>query len=210
MRTAFFCSFLAATSLAMQACSPAPITTTARIELETATPEELAASVEILRKRFDDLRPAMRSSHAVKIAGSGIDLEFRGDAPSDDTIRFFAGSRGLLRFHSPRQRGLSVVTDRDVVRIVARKDESAALLDIALSPEAGERMREYTSKNVGQPLEVSIDGEVVSRAIINGTFGAQFETTGLETDFAKRIVGLVRHGRLPVAVRSVEVHHPAR
>jgi hypothetical protein len=43
------------------ACSPPPVSMTATVALDDASPEQAAAAAQILQARFADLRPAMNS-----------------------------------------------------------------------------------------------------------------------------------------------------
>jgi preprotein translocase subunit SecD len=55
-------------------------------------------------------------------------------------------------------------------------------LYVSLHKEAGERMRELSKAQLGKPLAIVLDGEVLSAPIIRGEFGADFHITGLFTE----------------------------
>ena len=49
---------------------------------------------------------------------------------------------------------------------------------VELRSEAGEQMRKLTRANIGRPMAIILDGEVLSAPTINGEFGSNFEITG--------------------------------
>ena len=49
---------------------------------------------------------------------------------------------------------------------------------VELHSEFGEQMRKLTKANIGRPMAIIMDGEVLSAPTINGEFGSNFEVTG--------------------------------
>lgn len=98
-------------------------------------------------------------------------------------------------------------------------------VDITLNASAGQRMFDFTSRNVGQRLAVVyieripevriVDGqevrstrvteEVISAATVMGVFGRQFQTTGLESPAeAQQLALLLRSGALAAPMEFAE------
>jgi len=98
-------------------------------------------------------------------------------------------------------------------------------VDITLNASAGQRMFDFTSENVGQRLAVVyieripevriVDGqevrstrvteEVISAATVQGVFGRQFQTTGLESPAeAQQLALLLRSGALAAPMEFAE------
>ncbi|MFN7212480.1 MAG: protein translocase subunit SecD [Lysobacteraceae bacterium] len=98
-------------------------------------------------------------------------------------------------------------------------------VDITLNASAGQRMFDFTSQNVGQRLAVVyieripevklVDGrevrstrvteEVISAATVQGVFGRQFQTTGLESPAeAQQLALLLRSGALAAPMEFAE------
>ena len=98
-------------------------------------------------------------------------------------------------------------------------------VDITLNASAGQRMFDFTSGNVGQRLAVVyieripevriVDGqevrstrvteEVISAATVQGVFGRQFQTTGLESPAeAQQLALLLRSGALAAPMEFAE------
>jgi preprotein translocase subunit SecD len=102
---------------------------------------------------------------------------------------------------------------------------SSPKVDITLNASAGQRMFDFTSQNVGERLgvvyieripEVSVvDGkevrttrvteEVISAATVQGVFGRNFQTTGLDSpEEAQQLALLLRSGALAAPMEFVE------
>lgn len=56
------------------------------------------------------------------------------------------------------------------------------VLDAQLHLDAGEKMRELTKANLGKPLAIVVDGEIVSAPTIQAEFGAHFQISGQFTE----------------------------
>ncbi len=98
-------------------------------------------------------------------------------------------------------------------------------VSVRLNGAGGQRMFEFTSENVGKPMAVvyiervpevrvvngeeirstRIDEEVISVATINGVFGKEFQTTGLDsTKEAANLALLLRSGSLAAPMDFIE------
>ncbi len=97
-------------------------------------------------------------------------------------------------------------------------------VSVTLNNVGGSRMFDFTSENVGKPMAVVyiervpqlsvVDGEevrsfrvseeVISVANINGVFGKQFQTTGLEKAEADSLARLLRSGSLAAPMDFIE------
>jgi len=84
----------------------------------------------------------------------------------------------------------------------AREDldaERRALVNIRLDDEGGRKMREFTSANIGQRLEITLDEAVISAPTIEGEVGAEGSITGLGSlAEARSLAIMLRSGALPV------------
>jgi preprotein translocase subunit SecD len=74
-----------------------------------------------------------------------------------------------------------------------------------LTPEAGQRLLRLTSENLGQLVAMTLDGETLMEARINGTFGEQFQIAGqqLDPDLDVALAVILTTGALPADVRAV-------
>ncbi|QCO67967.1 protein translocase subunit SecD [Luteimonas yindakuii] len=118
-----------------------------------------------------------------------------------------------------------IATGEEMVSAQSAYDENGMpAVSVTLNAAAGKRMFDFTSANVGKPMAVvyvervpqvrMVDGEevrsfrvseeVISVANVNGVFGRQFQTTGLEKQEADDLARLLRSGSLAAPMDFVE------
>ena len=117
-----------------------------------------------------------------------------------------------------------VTGDQMVAATVATDQNGMPAVSVTLNGVGGQRMFDFTSANVGKPMAVvyteripqvtMVDGkevrsfkvkeEVISVANIQGVFGKQFQTTGLERTEAENLSKLLRAGSLAAPMDFVE------
>jgi len=118
-----------------------------------------------------------------------------------------------------------IVTGDQMVAAQATTDQNgAAAVSVTLNNVGGQRMFDFTSANVNKPMAVVyteriptvnvVDGkevrsfrvkeEVISVANINGVFGKNFQTTGLEKTEAENLAKLLKSGSLAAPMDFVE------
>jgi len=192
----------------LAACDMNKVAATVRVELESPTPEQTAAAAVILQNRLSELVSNFSRVTATP-AGTSVDVVITGNAPPDELIRGYASIQGVMRMFLAESPVNVVITDRDVEQAAASEGDSGPLINLLLSQPAGDRMQDFTRRNVGKVMVTSWDRKTETRAVISGVFGGRFQTSGVDLDTAKLWVVMLRHGRLPVAVRSVEIRHPA-
>ncbi|MBT2766719.1 protein translocase subunit SecD [Stenotrophomonas sp. ISL-67] len=119
-----------------------------------------------------------------------------------------------------------IVTGDQMVAAQAQNDPTTGIpsVSVTLNSVGGQRMFDFTSANVGKPMAVvytervptvtEVDGrevrsfrvneEVISVANINGVFGKNFQTTGLEKKEADDLAKLLKSGSLAAPMDFVE------
>ncbi|TWI10654.1 protein translocase subunit SecD [Aerolutibacter ruishenii] len=120
-----------------------------------------------------------------------------------------------------------IATGDQLVRATSMFDSQSGspAVSVTLNSAGGQRMFDFTSNNVGKPMAVVyieripevrvVDGqeirttriseEVISVATINGVFGKEFQTTGLESaQFATDLARQIRSGSLAAPMDFVE------
>ena len=118
-----------------------------------------------------------------------------------------------------------IVTGDQMVAAQATTDQNgAAAVSVTLNNVGGQRRFDFTSANVNKPMAVVyteriptvnvVDGkevrsfrvkeEVISVANINGVFGKNFQTTGLEKTEAENLAKLLKSGSLAAPMDFVE------
>lgn len=195
--------------IAQVGCGSQSVTAVARVDLGAATAAEIDATARTLQARFDAVRPSWASRCAVTVIASTIELEFRGVAPNDDEIRYYASAPGVFRISPHRAKHMVIVSDLDVEDISFSETPDGPGVNWTLTEAGGTRMLEYTSRNVGTALITTWDGKEISVATIRGVFSRQFQTTGIDLETARRMQNVLRHGRLPAAVHAVKIAHAA-
>lgn len=119
-----------------------------------------------------------------------------------------------------------IVTGDQMVAAQATNDPQtgAAAVSVTLNNVGGQRMFDFTSANVNKPMAVvyteriptvsevggkevrsfRVKEEVISVANINGVFGKNFQTTGLEKTEAENLAKLLKSGSLAAPMDFVE------
>ena len=199
---------LFASVLTLAGCGPRPVSTIATVHFESATTAEMTEAAKVLLARFSEMSPSRSSTCTAALGERRIVLEFRGESPADEIIRDYASSQGIFHIYPADARRNWLVSDRDVQGVNARAGETGAVFDLSVDEDAAQRLLQYTSSNLGKVLVTSWDGKEQTRATVQGVFSKRFQTTGIDRDAALRMMTILRSGRLPVAVREVEIAHP--
>ncbi len=117
-----------------------------------------------------------------------------------------------------------VTGDQMVAASVATDQNGLPAVSVTLNSVGGQRMFDFTSANVNKPMAVvyteripqvtmvngqeqrsfRVKEEVISVANINGVFGKNFQTTGLEKADAENLAKLLRAGSLAAPMDFVE------
>jgi preprotein translocase subunit SecD len=73
-----------------------------------------------------------------------------------------------------------VVTNEDISSASGIPDPDASAFDVEISftAEGAEKMREATTKHMGQPMAILIDGQVVAAPVVKATIGSRALITG--------------------------------
>ena len=164
--------------------------------------------------------------HSV-IDGNAQDALASGNVPPEARIYYLRDSAGPDGKPTPVLLSKRVLASGDQMVTASTGTDQNGLpaVDITLNAAAGQRMFDFTSANVGKLMSVvyieripqvttSADGEevrsfrvseeVISVANINGVFGKQFQTTGLEKAEADGLARLLRSGSLAAPMDFIE------
>jgi preprotein translocase subunit SecD len=172
------------------------------------------------------------TAEAKRMIGATATLEYRavveGNALEAATTGRIPPGAKLYRDRAGRPILLSkrviVTGDQMVAASVSTDQNGLPAVSVTLNSVGGQRMFDFTSANVGKPMAVvyteripqvtMVDGkevrsfkvkeEVISVANIQGVFGKQFQTTGLERAEAENLSKLLRAGSLAAPMDFVE------
>ena len=175
----------------------------------TRVKDLLGATATLEYRAVEDSGAAAEAAAASGIIPPGADLFFTR-----------AGHRAVLLKKDIIAAGVNLVD------ATATVDENGSpAVSVKLDGPGGKRMFNFTEKNVGQPMAVlfketvvqtnySAEGvplrekrnveEIISIATIQGVFGNQFRTTGLESKEAQDLSVLLKAGALAAPVEIVE------
>ena len=157
--------------------------------------------------------------------GNPYDARDTGNVPPGarlyDTRRMGADGKPVPVLLSKR----IIVSGDDMVDARTSVDRNGLpAVSVTLNTAGGQRMFQFTTENVGKPMAVvyiervpkvrMVDGkpekyfdvreDVISQATIQGVFGKQFETTGLQQKEAEDLSKLLKAGALAAPMDFVE------
>ena len=153
------------------------------------------------------------------VDGNALDAATTGRIPPE--AKLYRDRRGAPVLLNKR----TIVTGDQMVKADASTDQNGMpAVSVTLNSVGGQRMFDFTSANVNKPMAVVyteripqvtvVDGkevrsfrvkeEVISVANINGVFGKNFQTTGLEKSEAESLAKLLRAGSLAAPMDFVE------
>ena len=162
--------------------------------------------------------------HAV-IDGDAYDAATTGNVPPEARV-YYRRETGIDGKPVPVLLSKRVIASGEqMVAAQSTLDENGMpAVSVTLNNVGGQRMFDFTTESVGKPMAVvyiervpqvaMVDGqevrtfrvkeEVISVANINGVFGKQFQTTGLEKQEADGLARLLRSGSLAAPMDFVE------
>ena len=154
------------------------------------------------------------------VEGNAADALASGRVPPEAKVYQQRDGRGPILLNKR-----VIVTGDQMVAAQSMQDQNGQpAVSVTLNSAGGQRMFDFTSANVGKPMAVvytervpqvsMVDGkevrsfrvkeEVISVANINGVFGKNFQTTGLEKTEAEGLARLLRSGSLAAPMDFVE------
>ena len=154
------------------------------------------------------------------VEGNAADALASGRIPPEAKVYQQRDGRGPILLNKR-----VIVTGDQMVAAQSMQDQNGQpAVSVTLNSAGGQRMFDFTSANVGKPMAVvytervpqvsMVDGkevrsfrvkeEVISVANINGVFGKNFQTTGLEKTEAEGLARLLRSGSLAAPMDFVE------
>lgn len=189
-----------------------------------------------------ELAGVQDTAQAKKIIGATAQLEYRagdpdvnpldaertGNVPPDDRLYHMRDGRAVVL------KKKVIVTGDELVDASSGFDQQTGSpkVDVTLNASGAKKMLEFTSKNVGKPMAVvfvestpeikivngeevrvtKVSEEVISYATVQGVFGKNFQTTGLDSPKeASELALLLKAGALaaPMVIVSESVIGPS-
>ncbi len=154
------------------------------------------------------------------VEGNAQDAIASGRIPPEAKVYQQRDNRGPVLLN----KRVIVTGDQMVAAQTTTGQNGSAAVSVTLNNVGGQRMFDFTSANVNKPMAVvyteriptvtMVDGkevrsfrvkeEVISVANINGVFGKNFQTTGLEKKEAEDLAKLLKSGSLAAPMDFVE------
>lgn len=173
------------------------------------------------------------TAEAKRMIGATATLEYRAVVPGNAQDAIASGNiPPEAKVYRMRDSGAPVLLNKRVIvtgdqmvnATVSTDQNGLPAVSVTLNNAGGQKMFDFTSANVGKPMAVvyteriptvnMVDGkevrsfrineEVISVANVNGVFGKQFITTGLEKTEADNLSKLLRAGSLAAPMDFVE------
>ncbi len=201
---------IALAALLLTAACTSEADRTVELRVLSSDPAVIARTDEVLLSRFGMFNSAMFRPVASEIDGSRLTYTFPGETPDGTTIANLAEWTGLITL---TLEGASdpIISSADIESIDSRYDDSGnKLFSFVLTPDAGERMLQTTSDNLGRRIILKMDDTVLTDATIRGVFARQFQLTGTDLQNFDRIYAAIRFGPLPAQVEVVSFQTSAR
>ncbi|MGI6357195.1 MAG: protein translocase subunit SecD [Bacillota bacterium] len=171
-------------------------------EVEASASDTMARALAIISNRVNSLgvtEPEVQREgiNRIRISLPGYD--------NQEEVLSIIGKTALLEFRDAE--GNVFLTGSNLVDAREQNDPRAggAYVEIRLDQEGGTIMREYTKKNLGGFLLITLDGELISYPSINEEVGAEGMISGLSSlEEARDLAIMLRSGALPVALNVLE------
>jgi hypothetical protein len=169
--------------------------------VETDDPAHVVEVQRVLLERFESERSSMLASVDSSITGSTVHFAFRWWSPDWGVLeplysmpgRFRASLAGHIR---------PAFTHEDVRDAAVTYNNGRPAMRLRLTDEAGERLAELTSRNVGGIMTMTLDGETVSEARVNGVIGPTMVIEGMGVDELRTLSVILKSGAFPQGVRT--------
>ncbi|MBQ8147829.1 MAG: protein translocase subunit SecD [Lachnospiraceae bacterium] len=190
------------------------VSITYEIADENASAEDIADTIYRLQKRVDEYSS---EGEVYKQGDNRIAIEIPG-VQNANVILEELGKPGALEFMDSTNYTLyttgeeyeTVMTGADIELAQARIDNSSGvneyLVELELSDAGSERFAEATAANIGQPIYIIYNDEVISYPMVNEaiTDGA-CSISGLESyEEADTLATTIRIGALPLELRELQ------
>ena len=118
-------------------------------------------------------RPATLEFHLVDEQNNPVQAHQSGEVPPGDQLYMKRdGTPLLLKRHV-------VATSDEITRVTVKTTQQGPTVDVRLDARGAASMLRTTRENVGHQMAAVYNGQVINRAVIRGTFGRQFQVTGL-------------------------------
>ncbi|PMQ02345.1 MAG: protein translocase subunit SecD [Dictyoglomus sp. NZ13-RE01] len=166
------------------------------------TDDAVRRTIEVIRNRIDQLgvtEPSLYREGADRIV-----VELPGIKDPERALEII-GQTALLEFKDEHEK--TILTGSALKDARVEFDQlGQPQVRVEMTPEGAKIFADFTSKNIGKPVIIVLDGKVISSPIIKDaiTQGVGVITGKFTLDEAQKLAILLRAGALPVPVKVVE------
>lgn len=165
------------------------------------TKDAMKQALSIIRFRVDSLGV---SEPIIQLAGERrIIVELAGVKDPEEAVKLL-GRTAMLQFKD--EGGGVIVTGADLQKAEAILDQSnQAVVMLEFKPDAKKRFAEATTANVGKPIMIYLDEDLVQSPVVQQANIEEPMITGYDKlEDAQRVALLLNSGALPVPLEIVE------
>jgi preprotein translocase subunit SecD len=166
------------------------------------TDDAIRRTIEVIRNRIDQLGVVEPSLY--KEGYDKIVVELPGIKDPEKALDII-GQTALLEFKD--ENGKTILTGSALKNARVEFDQvGQPMVRVEMNPEGAKIFADFTSKNIGKPVIIVLDGRVISSPVIKDaiTEGVGVITGKFTIDEAQKLAILLRAGALPVPVKVIE------
>jgi preprotein translocase subunit SecD len=165
------------------------------------TKDAMTQALSIIRFRVDSLgvsEPIIQQSGDRRII-----VELAGIEDPEEAVKLL-GRTAMLQFKD--EAGNVIITGRDLQKAEAVLDQTnQAVVTLKLKPDAKKRFADATTANVGKPIMIYLDQDLVQSPVVQEGNIEEPMITGYEKlESAQNVAVLLNSGALPVPLKIVE------
>ncbi|NOZ92892.1 protein translocase subunit SecD [bacterium 3DAC] len=192
-----------------------PLETASTATQKQLTPQEVDELIKVLENRVNALGLSEVVIYRDKAVPNRIimeiPLDIKGGNLTPDDIVDLLGKPAVLEFRDPTGKQV-LLTGKDLVKAYAGVDQNNSAyyaVYLEFNDEGAKKFAEITSKYLGKPIPIVLDGKVISAPVVQSVItGGKAVITGKFTlEEAKKLAALLQGGALPARVEIAEVRY---
>ena len=173
--------------------------------IENPTEEDMDAAIQMIRTRLD--KEGYTEADAAKEGTNRIRVDIPGVEDAQAAIDSI-GAAAMLKFFD--QEGNEILTGKNVEKatpVVVPNNLGAQepAVSIKMDAEGTKIFSEFTKNNIGKPIFIKLDDQVISQASISDHIsnGEGMISGSFTTDEAKQLAERIEAGSLPFALNAI-------
>ncbi|MEG0580225.1 MAG: protein translocase subunit SecD, partial [Niameybacter sp.] len=173
--------------------------------IENPTESDMAAAVQMIRTRLD--KEGYTEADASQEGSNRIRVDIPGVEDAQAAIESI-GAAAMLKFFD--EAGNEVLTGKNIKEATAQittnnMGAQEPVVSIKMDDEGTKLFSEFTKNNIGKPIIIMLDDQVISSATIRShiTDGNGMISGGFTPDGAKQLAERINAGALPFALKDI-------